>query len=1034
MEASGDGLLPETQVHLKKKEPLELSRKDLLQLLGIMEGEVQAREDIIGLLKSQRSGPAVLEAQYGSAAPRRPLQALQRDGQSACRRSRENVYQKPLTQLQRLEDQQKESYRRMLEQLLLAEKLHRRTVVELDSEKRKHMDFINKSDDFTDLLEQERDRLKRLLEQEKTCQARKDREHSRRLDRVRAELAQLKSFALMLVDERQTHLEQMDQQTQKVQELSQKLQDREQRLAAAEDAVKEDAGKILRLEADLEQKTSQLTQEHAQMSTTLAEQETSSRQLLLQLSSLTQKMEDLQEHNKVLQRSEEDLQELREKISRGQCGNASLVAELESLRRRVLEMEGKDEEISRTQTQCRELQTKLQDEENLCRELRLQVDHLRKKMEDLEKLELAFNRSKTECRQVQTNLENEKQTVKDLTGELEAMKVRVNQLEAAEKKFENTELLLKDDLMKLKSLTVILVDERKNLAEKLKQEEEKSRDLGDKFKTEENKVTEVTEKLIEESKKLLKLKSEMEVQVTRLAHDKEELKTSLASKEDTCTELRARLSSTLEKMEEMEERERRRDMESAERKLGEDHKVRELSQEMERLTRRLEQLEVVEGDLMKTGDQYDLLEKRFRSEQDRANVLAKLLEESQNQVARIKKVERDEASGLEAELRSRCRTEEARSRELQADVLALKEKIHELMNKEDQLSQLQVDFSMLQQKCVMEEGRSRRLRQELDLLSAELEATKRCSRGMRPGAQGRTMLDVPRTSTGVQTDAAGAADDSTAGFIRQSVQEENHLMSNLRHQGLRSPTGPDRFPPEPPWTGRASEMFRGAGKPLRIRVTPDPGTSTATLEIHSPAGEDFFSSTTIIPTLGPQKPRITIVPQAAGVSPAPPGTRVSSPVTITTISRARSPERSRASPLSIITVSTAPVAEPSEAPGPQPTPGGRAVLRMTPDRQAASGPGRTFITTEDKKIHIHLGPQVQTSSGAVGRPGPLEPAGPEAGPKMKSSITITPVSSRPLSSSCGPVPWSLKPRLLAVSTATTVQARSEAMRIRLKKS
>ncbi|XP_047244455.1 filamin-A-interacting protein 1 isoform X3 [Girardinichthys multiradiatus] len=1050
----------------------DLSKMDLIHLLGVMEGEVQAREDIIRLLKSDRTRPETLEAHYGSAAPSKPLQALQRDTTLLHdNQSTDDVYERPMAELDRLEDKQKETYRRMLEQLLLAEKCHRRTVMELDNEKRKHVDFMNKSDDFTNLLEQERERLKRLLEQEKAYQTRKDKEHSKRLEKVQDELVKLKSFTLMLVDERQLHVEQIDQQTQKIQDLGQKLQEQEKWLAASSDAAKKDGHKVLKLEAELEVQQAKFSQEHKDMTAKLANQVSQNQQLRLKLNGLMQKTEELEESNKVLQKSEEDLQELRDKISKGECGNSSLTAELENLRKKVLEMEGKDEEITKTETQCKELKKRLQDEKNHSKELRLEVDKLQKRMVELEKLEGAFSRSKTEYFQLHKNLEKEGKVVKDLGSETERLRTQLKEMESSESKLEKAEMVLKEELMKLKSFTVILVDERKIVAERLKQEEQKNEDLSRMLKAEQGKVTEVTEKLIEESKKLLKFKSEMEIQVEGLTQEKEEIKSKLRRKEETCDELNVKLTEMKMRVDGLEEMDREMQRKLASRNQNknpeEDNKVRELTTEIDRLKGRLKQLEVVEGDLMKSEDEYDLLEKKFRNEQDKSNTLSKLVEDMKSQIARNKAVERGEVKSLEAQLRIRCKVEEAKTRELRAEVLALKEKIHELMNKEDQLSQLQVDFSLLQQRFMEEEERKRRMSLDVENLTKELEASKRYSRALRPSLNGRRMVDVPVTSTAVQTEVMtnGSAEDETAaGFIRKSVLEENHLMNNLRQHGLKRPAVLDRYPPASaehggrkssmPWMNKKEaitltrtipeetkassslhppQMSPNLGQPLHIRVTPDHETSTATLEITSPRSEDFFSTTAIIPTLGLQKPRITIVPKPTTVTSKTKGwevtgdpDRAKSPVTITTISRTKSPEKpsSRSpgilqSPVSIITVSTTPVAEVCASSDPHENTTRQTLIKMTSEKppEPVRKYNSNIFTTEDNKIHIHLGSQFQrtsegcscpvltlrptgsgfecqeTPSGTVLRSPCKALTGKTSQNKMTSSITITPITS-----------------------------------------
>lgn len=61
-------------------------------------------------------------------------------------------------QLDKLVEKQRETYRRMLEQLLMVEQAHKQALYKLQDEKRNHGEFMKKSDEFTNLLEQERER------------------------------------------------------------------------------------------------------------------------------------------------------------------------------------------------------------------------------------------------------------------------------------------------------------------------------------------------------------------------------------------------------------------------------------------------------------------------------------------------------------------------------------------------------------------------------------------------------------------------------------------------------------------------------------------------------------------------------------------------------------------------------------------------------------------------------------------------------------------------------------------------------------
>ncbi|XP_078147235.1 filamin A-interacting protein 1-like isoform X2 [Centroberyx gerrardi] len=851
----------------------------------------------------------------------------------------------------------------------------------------------------------------------------------------------------MVVDEQQRLTEQLNQQTAKVQELSASASQAQEELSSANARLQEEEHKVFRLETELRDQASRYHQEQEAMTAKLTSEDAQSRQLRQKLSTLSRQLDELEETNKTLRRAEEELQELRDKISRGECGNSSLMSEVEELRKRVLEMEGKDEELIRMEDQCRDLNKKLEKEASQSRSLKAEVDKLNHRIMDLEKLEDAFSKSKQECSSLKCNMEKERTVSKVLSSELEVLKVRVRELEAAEGQLAKTELTLKEDLTKLKTLTVMLVDERKTMAEKLKQMENKVQNSTGKLQAEQDKVTSVTEKLIEESKKALRSKAELEDKMCGATKDRDELKAKLKAEEEKSKDLESKVSMMKKRLQSLEtaEREYMRNKAKEEhiktpianRFQQEDNKVKDLTQEVERLRRKLKDMKVVEGDLLKT-EELESLEKRFSNEQERAKALMEELDISRKELSMYQLAEKKECN-QEHVLYKRLKEEEAKSSHLTREVAALKEKIHEYMGTEESICRMKNDHSTLQRKLTQQEVRNKELAREMETLTRELERYRRFSKSLRPGMNGRRFSDLHVSTKEVQTEPPDllspncktmapleravvngklydeSEPEDNANYSNELqlskcspslINNVNNLNNNMRRARVpflknKESSHQVNGKVQPRQNGNHVQpgdvvLTHSPGQPLHIKVTPDHGHNTAMLEITSPTTENAqsYTSTAVIPTSGgPPKQRITIIqnasisPTAKSISPTTKSKgspisdgpcspdRALSPFTMATYSRAMTPDSSGSvtpdramSPIQIVSVTTG-TPDRSLSTEPVEVVGGHAVFRVTPERQSnwqvqrSNSTGPNVITTEDNKIHIHLGsPFIQSIS------------------------------------------------------------------------
>ncbi|XP_037354324.1 leucine zipper protein 1 [Talpa occidentalis] len=366
----------------------------------------------------------------------------------------------------------------------------------------------------------------------------------------------------------------------------------------------------------------------------------SSRHLRFKLQSLSRRLDELEEATKNLQKAEDELLDLQDKVIQAEGSNSSMLAEIEVLRQRVLRIEGKDEEIKRAEDLCQLMKEKLEEEENLTRELKSEIERLQKRMTELETLEEAFSRSKNDCTQLCLSLNEERNLTKKISSELETLRVKVKELESSEDRLDKTEQSLVSELEKLKSLTLSFVSERKYLNEKEKENEKLIKELTQKL--EQNRKT---------HRDHVRNTSNLERNDLRI---EDGLSPALPCRE-------SRRKGTLDYFKQVENEARNRS-ENEKNRNHEDNKVKDLNQEIEKLKTQIKHFESLEEELKKMRAKNNDLQDNYLTEQNKNKLLASQLEEIKLQIKKQKELENGEVEGEDALLSGKGRPERTKFR------------------------------------------------------------------------------------------------------------------------------------------------------------------------------------------------------------------------------------------------------------------------------------------------------------------------------------------------------------------------------------
>ncbi|XP_069798067.1 CTTNBP2 N-terminal like b isoform X2 [Narcine bancroftii] len=271
------------------------SKAEILMFFSVLEGELEARDMVIEALQAQHKDRFIQE-RYGKYDISDPFLALQRDCDSIHDGNlidKQPVCTNPLSVLKVVMAQCKKMQDRMLSQLAAAESRHRKVILDLEEERRRHAQDTAEGDDVTYMLEKERERLTQQLEFEKSQVKKVEKEQKRLSTQLEEERSRHKQLTTVLVKECKKASNKTVEEVQKVAELKLKLEKELARNSKLEEELATEKRRALQKEAQMEKQLSELDIEKEQLRAKLNREENQTQALNEEVERLKQVIEEL---------------------------------------------------------------------------------------------------------------------------------------------------------------------------------------------------------------------------------------------------------------------------------------------------------------------------------------------------------------------------------------------------------------------------------------------------------------------------------------------------------------------------------------------------------------------------------------------------------------------------------------------------------------------------------------------------------------------------------------------------------------------